>query len=169
MMVLLISRFFNNFFFSKLGSFFLLNLFVVVISVQFGETKQRETDRIKLERRLLTRNHSTCASFSSESSNSCWKETLKYVVSRLEKTVVKLGGIFFVNTKSSRPTNCCRCSRVSTFRQEVKSFIETKLFENTIFAAIFINSIFMGIEHHEQVNSKFYKSSEFKLISFNLL
>ena len=57
-----------------IGSFFMINLCLVVIATQFSETKKRETERMLAERRRFSRSSSTF----SEEPGSCWEETIKY-------------------------------------------------------------------------------------------
>ena len=47
----------------KVGSFFMINLCLVVIATQFSETKKRETAKMKAERAKFT-SSSTLSSFS---------------------------------------------------------------------------------------------------------
>ena len=42
-----------------IGSFFMINLCLVVIATQFSETKKRETERMLAERRRYSRTSST--------------------------------------------------------------------------------------------------------------
>lgn len=59
-----------------IGSFFMINLCLVVIATQFSETKKRETERMLAERRRFSRSSSTLLS---EEPGSCWQETIKYI------------------------------------------------------------------------------------------
>ncbi|NXH09836.1 CAC1G protein, partial [Bucco capensis] len=60
------------------GSFFMINLCLVVIATQFSETKQRESQLMKEQRVRYLSNGSTLASFSEP--GSCYDELLKYLV-----------------------------------------------------------------------------------------
>uniref|UniRef100_A0A674H9V3 Voltage-dependent T-type calcium channel subunit alpha n=1 Tax=Taeniopygia guttata TaxID=59729 RepID=A0A674H9V3_TAEGU len=60
------------------GSFFMINLCLVVIATQFSETKQRESQLMKEQRVRYLSNASTLASFSEP--GSCYDELLKYLV-----------------------------------------------------------------------------------------
>lgn len=64
--------------FSQIGSFFMINLCLVVIATQFSETKKREMERMRLER---ARYHSTStlASTSASESASCYRQIIKYI------------------------------------------------------------------------------------------
>ena len=64
-----------------IGSFFMINLCLVVIATQFSETKKRETERMLAERRRFSRSSSTLLS---DEPGSCWEETVKYL-ERLSK------------------------------------------------------------------------------------
>ncbi|KAL1453021.1 hypothetical protein WDU94_007198 [Cyamophila willieti] len=61
----------------EIGSFFMINLCLVVIATQFSETKKREMERMKMER---ARYHSTSTLTSSTNNsepNSCYAEMVK--------------------------------------------------------------------------------------------
>ncbi|CAF0780786.1 unnamed protein product [Rotaria sp. Silwood1] len=59
-----------------IGSFFMINLCLVVIATQFSETKKRETERMLAERRRFSRSSSTLVS---DEPGSCWEEIIKYI------------------------------------------------------------------------------------------
>ncbi|KAG7491953.1 hypothetical protein MATL_G00009230 [Megalops atlanticus] len=59
------------------GSFFMINLCLVVIATQFSETKQRENQLMQEQRARYLSNDSTLASFSEP--GSCYEEMLKYI------------------------------------------------------------------------------------------
>ncbi|XP_067860550.1 voltage-dependent T-type calcium channel subunit alpha-1G [Heptranchias perlo] len=65
------------------GSFFMINLCLVVIATQFSETKQRESQLMKEQRVRFMSNASTLASFSEP--GSCYDELLKYIGHMLRK------------------------------------------------------------------------------------
>ncbi|KAM4663220.1 voltage-dependent T-type calcium channel subunit alpha-1G [Discoglossus pictus] len=67
-----------------IGSFFMINLCLVVIATQFSETKQRESQLMKEQRVRFLSNASTLASFSEP--GSCYDELLKYLVYVARKT-----------------------------------------------------------------------------------
>ncbi|KAK3869264.1 hypothetical protein Pcinc_025422 [Petrolisthes cinctipes] len=61
-----------------IGSFFMINLCLVVIATQFSETKKREMERMKMERARF-QSTSTLASGSNSEPNSCYAEIIKYI------------------------------------------------------------------------------------------
>ncbi|XP_042240385.1 voltage-dependent T-type calcium channel subunit alpha-1I-like isoform X5 [Homarus americanus] len=61
-----------------IGSFFMINLCLVVIATQFSETKKREMERMKMERARF-QSTSTLASGSTSDPNSCYGEIIKYI------------------------------------------------------------------------------------------
>jgi hypothetical protein len=69
-----------------IGSFFMINLCLVVIATQFSETKKRETERMIAERRRFSRSSSTLLSDSAGDPGSCWEELLKFLVHLFRKT-----------------------------------------------------------------------------------
>ncbi|XP_041819367.1 voltage-dependent T-type calcium channel subunit alpha-1G [Chelmon rostratus] len=66
-----------------IGSFFMINLCLVVIATQFSETKQRESQLMKEQRVRFMSNASTLASLSEP--GSCYNELLKYLVHIIRK------------------------------------------------------------------------------------
>ncbi|XP_061564981.1 voltage-dependent T-type calcium channel subunit alpha-1G isoform X4 [Cololabis saira] len=66
-----------------IGSFFMINLCLVVIATQFSETKQRESQLMKEQRVRFMSNASTLASLSDP--GSCYDELLKYLVHVIRK------------------------------------------------------------------------------------
>lgn len=70
----------------KIGSFFMINLCLVVIATQFSETKKRETERMIAERRRFSRSTSTLLSDSANEPGSCWEEFLKYLAHLFRKS-----------------------------------------------------------------------------------
>ncbi|CAF0940376.1 unnamed protein product, partial [Brachionus calyciflorus] len=73
-----------------IGSFFMINLCLVVIATQFSETKKRETERMIAERRRFSRSSSTLFSDSGGEPGSCWEEFLKYAGHLFRKTKRRL-------------------------------------------------------------------------------
>uniref|UniRef100_A0A8C3YV15 Voltage-dependent T-type calcium channel subunit alpha-1H n=1 Tax=Catagonus wagneri TaxID=51154 RepID=A0A8C3YV15_9CETA len=59
------------------GSFFMINLCLVVIATQFSETKQRENQLMREQRARYLSNDSTLASFSEP--GTCYEELLRYL------------------------------------------------------------------------------------------
>ncbi|XP_076726757.1 voltage-dependent T-type calcium channel subunit alpha-1G isoform X18 [Callospermophilus lateralis] len=70
------------------GSFFMINLCLVVIATQFSETKQRESQLMREQRVRFLSNASTLASFSEP--GSCYEELLKYLVYIIRKAARRL-------------------------------------------------------------------------------
>lgn len=61
----------------QFGSFFMINLCLVVIATQFSETKQREQRLMEEQRLRFKSNDSTLASYSPP--GNCYEELLKYI------------------------------------------------------------------------------------------
>ncbi|XP_067128742.1 voltage-dependent T-type calcium channel subunit alpha-1G-like isoform X2 [Centruroides vittatus] len=72
-----------------IGSFFMINLCLVVIATQFSETKKREMARMKLERARYQSN-STITSTSPSEPTSCYTEIIKYIAHLWRRTRKKL-------------------------------------------------------------------------------
>ncbi|XP_057681929.1 voltage-dependent T-type calcium channel subunit alpha-1G isoform X4 [Corythoichthys intestinalis] len=75
-----------------IGSFFMINLCLVVIATQFSETKQRESQLMKEQRVRFMSNASTLASLSEP--GSCYDELLKYLVHVIRKGAKQVAHIF---------------------------------------------------------------------------
>uniref|UniRef100_A0A4W3H790 Voltage-dependent T-type calcium channel subunit alpha n=1 Tax=Callorhinchus milii TaxID=7868 RepID=A0A4W3H790_CALMI len=94
------------------GSFFMINLCLVVIATQFSETKQRESQLMKEQRVRFMSNASTLASFSEP--GSCYDELLKYIGHMLRKAKRHLVHVYYlvVTRGGPRPaskTGLCTC------------------------------------------------------------
>ncbi|RXN01236.1 hypothetical protein EOD39_7384 [Acipenser ruthenus] len=84
------------------GSFFMINLCLVVIATQFSETKQRESQLMKEQRVRFMSNASTLASFSEP--GSCYDELLKYLVHVVRKASRQLAQVYLtVASKTGLP------------------------------------------------------------------
>uniref|UniRef100_A0A8D2MDG7 Voltage-dependent T-type calcium channel subunit alpha-1H n=1 Tax=Zonotrichia albicollis TaxID=44394 RepID=A0A8D2MDG7_ZONAL len=114
------------------GSFFMINLCLVVIATQFSETKQRENQLMQEQRARYLSNDSTIASFSEP--GSCYEELLKYICHifrKVKRRTIRLYNNWQskrrkkVNPNSSGggqshasvPSSLHRCSHPSTARE----------------------------------------------------
>ncbi|XP_065204837.1 voltage-dependent T-type calcium channel subunit alpha-1H-like isoform X2 [Planococcus citri] len=62
-----------------IGSFFMINLCLVVIATQFSETKKREMERMRLERARYHSTSTLASSTNNSEPNSCYAEMIKYI------------------------------------------------------------------------------------------
>ncbi|KAM9393561.1 LOW QUALITY PROTEIN: voltage-dependent T-type calcium channel subunit alpha-1H-like [Pholidichthys leucotaenia] len=74
------------------GSFFMINLCLVVIATQFSETKQRENALMREQRARFMSNDSTLASYSEP--GSCYEEMLRYISHLYRKLTRRLQRIY---------------------------------------------------------------------------
>ncbi|XP_053393144.1 voltage-dependent T-type calcium channel subunit alpha-1G-like isoform X2 [Mercenaria mercenaria] len=81
-----------------IGSFFMINLCLVVIATQFSETKKRETERMLQERK---RYQSTSTLASNSEPSSCYTEILKYIGHLYRRGKRKLIKLYY--EKTGRP------------------------------------------------------------------
>ncbi|KAH3871517.1 hypothetical protein DPMN_034720 [Dreissena polymorpha] len=199
-----------------IGSFFMINLCLVVIATQFSETKKRETERMLQERK---RYQSTSTLASGSEPASCYSEILKYVAHLYRRAKRKLLKVYnertgqkkalpelFLGRKKKKvpteemldksyPQSYCAlpyeggdlqcygsdcdchdnefemenkheqrsCSICNQEQKEQKKknilhrvqklmyrIVEHKLFRKSILISILINTLSMGIEHHNQ-------------------
>uniref|UniRef100_A0A674NH58 Calcium channel, voltage-dependent, T type, alpha 1H subunit a n=1 Tax=Takifugu rubripes TaxID=31033 RepID=A0A674NH58_TAKRU len=82
------------------GSFFMINLCLVVIATQFSETKQRENALMREQRARYMSNDSTLASYSEP--GSCYEEMLRYISHLYRKLRRRLQRIYAGWHSSSR-------------------------------------------------------------------
>ncbi|KAM8889241.1 voltage-dependent T-type calcium channel subunit alpha-1G isoform 4-T4 [Synchiropus picturatus] len=75
-----------------IGSFFMINLCLVVIATQFSETKERESQLMKEQRVRYLSNASTLASLSEP--GSCYDELLKYLVHIIRKSARQVAHLY---------------------------------------------------------------------------
>lgn len=65
--------------FIQIGSFFMINLCLVVIATQFSETKKREMERMRQERARYTSNSTLASSTNNSEPATCYAEIVKYI------------------------------------------------------------------------------------------
>ncbi len=63
----------------QIGSFFMINLCLVVIATQFSETKKREMERMRQERARYTSNSTLASSTNNSEPATCYAEIVKYI------------------------------------------------------------------------------------------
>lgn len=83
----------------QVGSFFMINLCLVVIATQFSETKQRENQLMQEQRARYMSNDSTLASYSEP--GSCYEEMLRYI-SHLYRKVKRRAYRIYTSWQSKR-------------------------------------------------------------------
>uniref|UniRef100_A0A8C9MDG0 Calcium voltage-gated channel subunit alpha1 I n=1 Tax=Panthera tigris altaica TaxID=74533 RepID=A0A8C9MDG0_PANTA len=89
------------------GSFFMINLCLVVIATQFSETKQRE-HRLMLEQRQRFLSSSTVASYAEP--GDCYEEIFQYVCHILRKARRRALGLYqALQSRRRAPTLPCVC------------------------------------------------------------
>lgn len=65
--------------YSQIGSFFMINLCLVVIATQFSETKKREMERMRQERARYTSTSTLASSTNNSEPATCYAEIVKYI------------------------------------------------------------------------------------------
>jgi len=78
---------------NQVGSFFMINLCLVVIATQFSETKQRENALMREQRARYMSNDSTLASYSEP--GSCYEEMLRYISHLYRKLTRRLQRMYY--------------------------------------------------------------------------
>ena len=68
----------------QIGSFFMINLCLVVIATQFSETKRRETAKMKAERARF-QSSSTLSSFTNSETTNCYRQIIKLIAHFLRR------------------------------------------------------------------------------------
>uniref|UniRef100_A0A182J185 Ion transport domain-containing protein n=1 Tax=Anopheles atroparvus TaxID=41427 RepID=A0A182J185_ANOAO len=75
-----------------IGSFFMINLCLVVIATQFSETKKREMERMRQERARFTSSSTLASSTNNSEPTTCYAEIVKYIAHlyrRLKRRIIK--------------------------------------------------------------------------------
>ena len=67
-----------------IGSFFMINLCLVVIATQFSETKRRETAKMKAERARF-QSSSTLSSFTNSETTNCYRQIIRLLAHFIRK------------------------------------------------------------------------------------
>uniref|UniRef100_A0A8C3R740 Calcium voltage-gated channel subunit alpha1 I n=1 Tax=Cyanoderma ruficeps TaxID=181631 RepID=A0A8C3R740_9PASS len=177
------------------GSFFMINLCLVVIATQFSETKQRE-HQLMQEQRARYLSSSTVASYMEP--GDCYEEIFQYVCHILRKAKRRTLGLYnsvqswrhghVQEPRDARPVldrtgsdqedggasegegEGCQEDQGALALEEVEKggwlklchdmwqevrvklrvIVDSKYFNRGIMIAILVNTISMGIEHHEQ-------------------
>jgi hypothetical protein len=83
----------------QIGSFFMINLCLVVIATQFSETKKRETERMMQERKR----YQSCSTLASNSEpGGCYTELLKLVVHLARRAKRKIIQFYYKHVQSKK-------------------------------------------------------------------
>uniref|UniRef100_A0A8C7IJ41 Voltage-dependent T-type calcium channel subunit alpha n=1 Tax=Oncorhynchus kisutch TaxID=8019 RepID=A0A8C7IJ41_ONCKI len=139
------------------GSFFMLNLCLVVIATQFSETKQRENALMRSEQRArYLSNASTLASY--QEPGSCYEEILRYIghlyrklTRRVARAGVKLP--LYLPSRPLRPDPRPQLHDLQgegPHRHTGVRVVSSRYFNRGIMISILINTLSMGIEFHQQ-------------------
>ncbi|XP_055634559.1 voltage-dependent T-type calcium channel subunit alpha-1G isoform X4 [Toxorhynchites rutilus septentrionalis] len=75
-----------------IGSFFMINLCLVVIATQFSETKKREMERMRQERARFTSTSTLASSTNNSEPTTCYAEIVKYIghlYRRFKRRIIK--------------------------------------------------------------------------------
>lgn len=76
----------------QIGSFFMINLCLVVIATQFSETKKREMERMRQERARFNSTSTLASSTNNSEPATCYAEIVKYIAHlwrRFKRRLVK--------------------------------------------------------------------------------
>ncbi|XP_039307104.1 voltage-dependent T-type calcium channel subunit alpha-1G isoform X4 [Solenopsis invicta] len=105
-----------------IGSFFMINLCLVVIATQFSETKKREMERMRLER---ARYHSTSTLASSTNTSeptTCYAEIVKYIAHlwrRGKRRLMKRYRLWLYRRQQKREQNLLKEQQTQVSRSNV--------------------------------------------------
>ncbi|KAM8879619.1 voltage-dependent T-type calcium channel subunit alpha-1H-like isoform 2-T2 [Spinachia spinachia] len=91
------------------GSFFMINLCLVVIATQFSETKQREHALMKSEQRARQLHQSASTLASDSQPGSCYEEIIRYVAHLGRKAWRRLSRCFTQTRTNFQCTCTCAC------------------------------------------------------------
>ncbi|XP_023315824.1 voltage-dependent T-type calcium channel subunit alpha-1G isoform X4 [Trichogramma pretiosum] len=94
-----------------IGSFFMINLCLVVIATQFSETKKREMERMRLERARFHSTSTLASSTNTSEPTSCYAEIVKYIAHlwrRGKRRLLKKYRLFMISRRHQRDQNLLR-------------------------------------------------------------
>lgn len=91
------------------GSFFMMNLFLVVIAAQFSETKKRETARMLVERKRYS---SATTATTIEQENSCWEQLVRSCQGSLERACNRFKNFWKTSRQNHDKVNIA-CNRIN--------------------------------------------------------
>ncbi|XP_049817444.1 voltage-dependent T-type calcium channel subunit alpha-1H-like isoform X2 [Aethina tumida] len=94
-----------------IGSFFMINLCLVVIATQFSETKKREMERMRLERARFQSSSTLASSTNNSEPTSCYAEIVKYIAHLWRKSrrkVLKKIRLYRVSREQQREKKIAR-------------------------------------------------------------
>ena len=154
-----------------MGSYFYLNLFLVVIAMKFEGTKANLKKEFLRKQKTLEQQ---CASNNqlidmTAVKTSAWEKILQTCGKLIFKILYKIYKPAKSDNFAKNPNTfntslkmCCFCcfERISSyqvfksvfdFRENIKEFIESKYFQLALLCAILLNTLSMAIEHHNQV------------------
>uniref|UniRef100_A0A0N5ALK3 Voltage-dependent T-type calcium channel subunit alpha n=1 Tax=Syphacia muris TaxID=451379 RepID=A0A0N5ALK3_9BILA len=131
-----------------IGAFFMINLCLVVIATQFAETKRRETERMLEERKRLLHSSMSLSEGTPSSKEGAAGDSVYGAIVRLLRHHFRR-----VKRRLKRHVSIVavkRPSKWSQIREKLQSFVSSKYFTRGILCAILVNTMSMGIEHHQQ-------------------
>ncbi|XP_026299337.1 voltage-dependent T-type calcium channel subunit alpha-1G isoform X4 [Apis mellifera] len=91
-----------------IGSFFMINLCLVVIATQFSETKKREMERMRLERARFHSTSTLASSTNTSEPTTCYAEIVKYIAHlwrRGKRRLMKRYRVYLYKRQQKREQN----------------------------------------------------------------
>ncbi|XP_055388606.1 uncharacterized protein LOC129617143 isoform X3 [Condylostylus longicornis] len=104
-----------------IGSFFMINLCLVVIATQFSETKKREMERMRQERARYTSSSTLASSTNNSEPATCYAEIVKYIAHlwrRLKRRLIKKYRLYKVMRQYSSQPNKFRNYKYRALRYQ---------------------------------------------------
>ncbi|KAG7209645.1 hypothetical protein KM043_011292 [Ampulex compressa] len=102
-----------------IGSFFMINLCLVVIATQFSETKKREMERMKLERARFHSTSTLASSTNTSEPTTCYAEIVKYIAHlwrRGKRRLMKRYRLYLYKKQQKREQNLLKEQQGRSFR-----------------------------------------------------
>nr|XP_034187863.1 voltage-dependent T-type calcium channel subunit alpha-1G isoform X2 [Osmia lignaria] len=97
-----------------IGSFFMINLCLVVIATQFSETKKREMERMRLERARFHSTSTLASSTNTSEPTTCYAEIVKYIAHlwrRGKRRLMKRYRVYLYKRQQKREQNLLKEQR----------------------------------------------------------
>ncbi|XP_043790226.1 voltage-dependent T-type calcium channel subunit alpha-1G isoform X2 [Apis laboriosa] len=113
-----------------IGSFFMINLCLVVIATQFSETKKREMERMRLERARFHSTSTLASSTNTSEPTTCYAEIVKYIAHlwrRGKRRLMKRYRVYLYKRQQKREQNLLKQQHGHPFRGGAPGFDPNRL------------------------------------------
>ncbi|XP_043279954.1 voltage-dependent T-type calcium channel subunit alpha-1G isoform X2 [Venturia canescens] len=145
-----------------IGSFFMINLCLVVIATQFSETKKREMERMRLERARFHSTSTLASSTNTSEPTTCYAEIVKYIGHlwrRGKRRLAKKYRLYLYRREQAREKNLSRNCNVRSNVVGLRGTCARAAHRDTCLGLL------AGLESGEQVGSAIFVDPNVPVVS----